>query len=166
MTASVIMRRQPVAVSMALEFRKVLLGLVVGLLMISSGCATKDLVKPPSDEDVVRERVAAYWDQRIKGNLDKTYEFEDPFYRKKVGLVSYIRSFGGAVTWKAVTIRNIEMSDTSAVVDLQITTDVRLPDIKARDVESVATEKWVKVDGVWYHVPGRYKKGDHSKTQE
>jgi hypothetical protein len=159
------MMRRLRTVNGVLVSRKGLLSLVAGSLIILSGCATKDAVRSASDEDVLRERIAAYWDHRIKGELDKTYEFEDPFYRKKVGLVSYIKSFGGMVKWKAVAVKDIEVSDNAAVVDLKITTDVRLPETKATDVTSAVKEKWVKVDGVWYHVPGRYKKADQSKGQ-
>lgn len=123
-------------------------------LIISQGCGTKEAVKSQTDEDFLRQRVTAYWDYKIKQEFDKTYDFEVPVYRKKVNLVNYIRSFRtNIVKWIQVRIEHIKIEDSAAMLDLTLRVRVKLPEVKAHESDSLIKEKWVKVEGIWYHVP-------------
>lgn len=124
-------------------------------LIIFSGCSIKDAVKSGSDEEILRDRVMAFWDHKIKEEFDKSYEYEHPLYRKKTGMVQYIGSFNTyVVKWYSAKVDGIHMEGTTALVDLTVRTKVTLPQIKTSEVDSLLSEKWVKVDDVWYHVPG------------
>ena len=132
-------------------------------LIIFSGCYTKETVKNISDEETLRESGSRYWGHVCRQEFDKAYEFEYPVYRKAVSAVNYIRRFRPNVTWIKATIEKIEVEseNETAMMTVIVETDInmRVPKI-AKKVEispKVAlNEKWVKVDGVWYHVPPQF----------
>ncbi len=126
-------------------------------LIIFCGCVTKEAVKS-NTEDVLRERITDYWNYKMKEEFDKSYAYEDPFFRKQVNLVNYIRRFRtDIVKWKSAAVKEIKLAGDSAEVDMILRTKVRLPQIKTVEHDSLTKEKWVKVDGVWYHVPEGFK---------
>jgi hypothetical protein len=124
-------------------------------LIIFSGCSIKDGVKSgSSDEEILRDRVVTFWDHKIKGEFDKSYGYELPLFRKKTQMVEYIGSFNPyVVQWHSAKVDKIKVEGTSASVEMTIRTEVRLPKIRTSERDSLLTEKWVKVDDVWYHVP-------------
>jgi len=129
---------------------------MIFLLTIFSGCVTKEAVKNVSDEEVLRERVIAYWNHKIREEFDKSYEYEYPLYRKQVSLVKYIKGFKtDVIRWKAVNVKDININDDEAVVGMYINMDVKVPGIRRIERDSLVKEKWVRVEGIWYHVPER-----------
>src|ERR1700690_3299340 len=73
-------------------------------LIIFSGCSIKEAVKNVPDEDILRERVMAYWGYKINEEFDKAYEFEYPLYRKTENAVNYIRHFNPNFHWRKCEI--------------------------------------------------------------
>ena len=61
-------------------------------LIILWGCAKKETVRNIPDEDVLQERVTEYWAHVIKEDFIKSYEYEDPLFRKAVSMNQYIKS--------------------------------------------------------------------------
>jgi hypothetical protein len=126
-------------------------------LIILAGCSITETVKKESDEDVLRGRVMAYCNNKIKGEVEKNYDYEDPLYRKTASLSTYIRNFsGGGVKWLAADIKNIEMQNDRATVDLKVRLKTVLagqapvaPTVIERDSE--VRELWIKIDGEWFH---------------
>ncbi len=129
--------------------------LAIFFLIIFPGCSIKDGVKSgSSDEEILRERVVAFWDHKIKGEFDKSYEYELPLFRKKTNMVQYIGSFDTyTVRWRSAKVDKIKVDGTSASVEITIRVEVKLPKIRTSERDSLLTEKWVKADDVWYHVP-------------
>lgn len=127
-------------------------------LIIISGCAKKNAIKQVSEEETLRTRVEAFWNYRKKLELDKCYYYEYPLLRKKISLVQYIKSFNTElIQWKDFDIINITFFDSNtAEVKLNVIVQVKMPMVKKFDDETEITEKWVKVDGTWYHVSKRY----------
>lgn len=133
----------------------VLAAITCCLVVLSlAGCAPKETLKNRSDEDVLRERVMAYWNFRIKGEYDKSYYYEDPFFRKKVGLVDYIQHTGKAIKTKSVKIENVKIVGDNAEVELMTTIRVNVPDkeLSRALLPRTLTDRWVSADGIWYHV--------------
>jgi hypothetical protein len=123
-------------------------------LIIFQGCGTKETVKSLSDKEILLNRVDVYWGHKIKQEFDKNYEFEEPLYRKKISLVNYIKGFNTyIVKWNRATAENIKMEDGTAMVGLKVRVQIKLPGIKMQEHDSLIEEKWVKVEGMWYHVP-------------
>ena len=131
---------------------------VIFFLIIFSGCAIKSATKNLSDEEVLRERVTAYWNYRVNLELEKSYEYEYPLTRKMQNLVSYIQSFNvGAVQWKSFDIKKISMEEDTAHVDLALKARLRLPGIRVSEPETVVTDQWARYEGQWYHVLNRFR---------
>lgn len=129
--------------------------LIIFFLIIFSGCATKEGVRK-AEEDTLKERVMEYWRHKINGEFDKCYEYEEPFYRKTVNLVKYIKGFRtDVIKWKTADVREMEIRGDEAVVKLNVDMNVKVPGIRRIDRTSLVTEKWVRVEGIWYHVPER-----------
>ena len=127
-------------------------------LIISLGCATKDTLKGTADEELLRERVAAYWNYRIASELDKCYEYEYPLTRKMQNLVNYIQSFDtGAFQWQRFDIKKISIEEDIARVDLSLKVRVKLPRITVSEPDANVTDLWVRHEGQWYHVLNRFR---------
>jgi hypothetical protein len=132
--------------------------LIIFFLIIFSGCAIKSATKNLSDEEVLRERVTAYWSYRIGAELDKCYEYEYPLIRKMQNLVSYIQSFDTAtLKWKSFAIKKISMEEDTARVDLALKVRVKLPGITVSEPDAAVTDLWVRHEGQWYHVLNRFR---------
>lgn len=139
-------------------------------MIIFTGCSIKETAKSKSDEEILRDRVMEYWAYKIGGRLDRAYEFEDPSYKKEVGIVSYIKKFNPQMKWLKTEISEISIKDEIASVNLLIWTELKTLDYKAgRKVDIKADrvpvkEQWEKVDGVWYHIQKNFipsgKKGE------
>lgn len=123
-------------------------------LIISSGCAKKEAIKSVSDEEVLRERVMAYWNYRTTQTFDKSYEYEDPIYKKKFSIVYYIKRFGNdPVRLKEVKIKGVRLEDKTAEVDLNRRIEVRAPGAPAPlTLNMDIKDKWGRIEGIWYHV--------------
>ncbi len=128
-------------------------------LIIFSGCATKDAVRNLSDEDALRERVNVYWSYKIKEEYDKTYLLEAPLYKKMISPVAYIRRMNPAVAYKAFDILDMTINKDmgSAEVKVGLKVQLKVPSVKPFVHDMVLTEKWVRIDGEWYHVFGDKK---------
>jgi hypothetical protein len=123
-------------------------------LIILSGCAKKNAIRQVSEEEALRTRIEEFWNYRKKLELDKCYYYEYPLLRKKISLVQYIKSFNTElIQWKEFDIRDITIFDrNTAEVKLNIIVLVKMPMVKRFEDETEVTEKWIKVDGTWYHV--------------
>ena len=133
---------------------------IIFCLIIFSGCATKEAVKNSGDEEILRERVTAYWNHKINGEFEKSYEYESPLYRKQVSVMRYVSGFDtpSKVKWVGTGIESVAIDGDSANVNLRVRLSINTgnPDRKIGP-ETFESEQWVKVEGVWYHVPQRLK---------
>lgn len=122
-------------------------------LIIFTGCATKEAVKSVSDEEVLRDRVMAYWNHKVKEEYDLSYDYEDPFYRKRFNRTKYVKSINidKRVGWKEVRIGDLKMEGDSATVVIKLRMRIGAPSAGVEQDVAIS-ERWVKVDGLWYHV--------------
>lgn len=134
-------------------------------LIIFAGCAKKVAIGNAADEDILRQRVKAYWDLKIEEDFTRTYEYEDPFYRKTATVVDYVRGFTGSIAkWKEADIKELSMSDDTAKVKMAVNMEIGVPQQLRPGVmapgpakekirtKTVIEDSWIKVDGLWYHV--------------
>jgi hypothetical protein len=122
-------------------------------LTIFWGCSIKETVQKGSGEEALKERVTMYWGLKTKEAFDKSYDYEDPYYRAKINMVNYIKSFNTKmVKWLSASPAEIVIHDDTAMVDVNLRMRVRPPMMKPYEYDSKIREKWVKVDGIWYHV--------------
>ncbi|SPQ00147.1 hypothetical protein NBG4_180023 [Candidatus Sulfobium mesophilum] len=129
------------------------------LLILFSGCSVKETVKSKSDEEILRDRVTEYWGYKIEEKFDKSYEFEYPVYRKNVSMSNYFRGFRPSMKWTKAEVQTIEMKDDAAEVTVKVDIKVdmvvpRIPKPVQHENKGIELrERWVKIDGLWYHVP-------------
>ncbi|MGC2062385.1 MAG: hypothetical protein WA610_05355 [Thermodesulfovibrionales bacterium] len=139
--------------------------LAILCLIILVGCAKKEAIKQMSDEEALRERVQLYWSHVIKEAFDKSYELEHPLYKKNVSMVEYIRGVNNNVKWIRVDIKSVVLENDTADVMLEMDTKLStIPIYKNKTSDALMpnqrkTEKWVRVDGIWYHVPKKLRAG-------
>lgn len=123
-------------------------------LIIFLGCATKDAVRSLSDEDVLRQRVTEYWDHVMKDELESSYTYEDPFYRKTVNTVNYVRSFNPSILkWQHADIQGISIKENVADIDLKVLLHITIQGVPEIKQNVAIKDRWLKVDGIWYHQP-------------
>ncbi len=127
-------------------------------LTIFSGCVTKEARKDLTEEEILRQRIMAYWEFKIRQAFDKSYDFEDPLFRKKMTLVNYIKGFNTArAGWSGASIEGLKIEGDSAIVDMKVKVRIFASPSKPIEQDVALKEKWVKVDGLWYHVPQKFK---------
>jgi hypothetical protein len=132
--------------------------ITIFLLIILSGCATKEALKSTTDEEILRERVMAYWNHKIKQEFEKSYEYEYPLFRKTVNVVNYIKGFNTArAGWTNAGIEGLHIEEDNATVDMKIMIKIAVSSSRNLDHEGFIKEKWVKVDGIWYHIPQKFR---------
>lgn len=103
----------------------------------------------------MRERVASYWQLKVKEDFIKSYEYEVPYYRKNTNMIDYLKGINTyVVKYLSAMPGEIKWDVDVAVVDVKLRVRVKPPQMKSEEYDSIIKEKWIKSDGMWYHVPG------------
>ena len=105
-----------------------------------------------STEEELKARIVTYWDYKVKEEFDKSYAYEEPLYKKNVNPSTYIMELRKKrLKWLGASIEDILIEGELARVKMQL--KVKIPFPPKDFVQEVSLdEKWVKVDGVWYHL--------------
>jgi uncharacterized protein YchJ len=110
-----------------------------------------------------RNRVNEYWQYRIKGDIERAYQCEVPAFREKVSILQYANRFK-LVKYLDAEVWEIEFKGTEASSKSKVTYVIFLRAIKDKQLSKLEEEKWMKVEGTWYHVPEDFRmKKDDSK---
>jgi hypothetical protein len=95
-----------------------------------------------------------YWDHKIKEEFDKSYDYEDPLFRKKTSMIQYIKGINtNFVKWEGADIENLRLENDVADVDMKLKIRVMADPLHYKDVSVPKKEKWIRVDEMWYHIP-------------
>jgi hypothetical protein len=109
------------------------------VLMVASACTEKPAT--------LEERAQAYWQARVKGKVEQAFTFEKP---GSIEQSTYLkRLVTSHVTFTSCVIQSIKEKDDEAEVELQV--QYLLPGL-SRSVSSSMLDKWVKIEGQWYHL--------------
>jgi hypothetical protein len=105
-------------------------------------------------EDIVKleERVKTYWDARMRGDLTKMYELEDPDVKleAKLNLTSYIQNSTTAIIDKSYEVKGLRILNPEKVrVYIILDTFINLPQVM-REENVVIWDIWKKKQGEWY----------------
>lgn len=125
-------------------------GLLLVVVLVA-GCAGTQVVVTRDPALRLRERVAQYWDARVKGDLVATYALHEPAFRRVVTLTAFLQ--GRGVT-KVVEYE---------ILGEQITGDLGIVKVKVKSTVTHSMlvkpvepswfeidEQWMRVDGEWY----------------
>jgi len=129
-----------------------LICLVVPATMVLC-CAPAIKPQKISETEILRRRVTEYWALKVKRDFDKTYEFEVPSFREKVGMVDYITKQGQAIRFTGAEVRDVDMDGDRARVKVFVRFDYHIPQINIKSSGDYVGEKWIKLNGEWYHIP-------------
>ena len=129
--------------------------LLVSLLLLPH-CASMKTAAPKVDErEVLKKRVADYWQLQIDGKIDQAYQYEVPAYREKSSLGGYMRRFN-LVKYISADIHDVEVDNGTAKVKMTVRYKLahgRLASLpKAMEFHNL-DENWVLINGAWYHIP-------------
>ncbi len=127
---------------------------IVALAFLTQ-CATKPEVKKPDEQQVLRERIEGYWQERINGKIELAYQYEYPAYREKTSILQYANPFR-LVRYKEAKISELEVEEGRAKAQVLITFVMNAVKLRQKQLQKVEEETWVKDKGVWYHVPQEF----------
>ena len=109
------------------------------VLMVASACSEKIAT--------LEERAQTYWQAREKGKVEQAFAFEKP---GSIEQSTYLKKLVTShVTFTSCVIQSIKEKDDEAEVELQV--QYLLPGL-SRSVSSSMLDKWVKIEGQWYHL--------------
>lgn len=126
----------------------------VFLALTVSSCALKG--KSLSQEDMLRQRICAFWDLVVEGRYDQAYEYEYPILRKDMDVNIYSANWSNPLArYRGAQIKSIEFKE-DGLASVKMVFDIALkpPGLKGSSCfKFERPEKWVESDGQWYHVP-------------
>lgn len=128
------------------------------LLLFVTGlawAANADIVSAERDH-VLRQRVHERWDALMKKDYATAYQFEMPVFRSAYSLQEYQRGFGDDIVWEKVEVdRLLFQGDDVATIylNMQYHPAKHVMEGVMPKITSMMTEKWILVDGQWWHVP-------------
>jgi hypothetical protein len=120
-------------------------------LAIFAGCAAPQTVATPDPGRRLKERVAQYWDARVRGDTVETYRLHPPAFREAVTLSAFAQG-RGATTIFDYEVKNVKIDGDEGVVAVRYNYTVVHP-MLAKPVEprwGETEEQWVSIDGEWY----------------
>lgn len=125
--------------------------ILLPLLVFFSACSTKNYKYTLIDNNIsnVNEykelvtRSRNYWEAFSKNDFTTTYEYELPYLNFKHDLQWY-KSFhnGSKNKFKIILLKIVKIDDDIVQLSLQY---------KKRDNKYIFTDKWISVNGEWYH---------------
>lgn len=116
--------------------------LVISLL---TGCATLWM----DQEQRLRQRVTGFWEALKAGDLVAMYDYEELSRNPKASLQKYVQSKGG-IHYQGYQIQSVQfLTPNEAEVTLAV--EYIVPPVIQKPVKSQIRDKWVKIDGTWYH---------------
>lgn len=121
------------------------------ILSFLTQCAGLQVVRE-EEKAKLRDRVNEYWQYRIKGDVERAYQCEAPAFREKVSMLQYANRFR-LVKYLDAEVQEIEVKGREASSKLKVTYVIFLLAISDKKLSKLEEEKWVKIEGAWYHVP-------------
>lgn len=94
------------------------------------------------------ERARAYWDARVAGDLVATYELEIDKITGRLTLSQYVRR-KGHIDYISAKVLNTEIIERDQAV-ANVVVEARVPGLPGA-LTSEFKDKWVYVEGAWYH---------------
>jgi len=127
-------------------------------LLLAGACAHQQTGIDP--ESTLKARAAAYWEHRIKGELEEAYAFELPRIREDLTLTRYIKGLSSeGIRLRTATVRGVTVDDDQGTVLMEFNFRVMGMYTPREGIPMKGNDHWEQVQGVWYHAsmppPGR-----------
>jgi hypothetical protein len=116
---------------------------------------TPPVVPPANSEAALRERVAAFWEARLKNDVVRLYDFLEPEAKKRVPLTFFARSHG-TFQFQAYEVTSIKIVGERAWVKVAYTFKLQIPQLAGFGPWTEGGfEVWALRDGVWVRPYGQ-----------
>lgn len=143
------------------------------LIAVLSACATPGTGPRESTASVgpggvpvdasPEERAIAKWILLINKNFAEAWEFQTPGARSAMDKQTYVETMNGRpVNWLGVRlVEKLCETEDSCQVNLEIPFQVGLgKGVGMVNAPSFTSERWLRLDGVWYYAPAEFSQGD------
>lgn len=109
---------------------------------------------PKVDEAALKQRVTDYWQARVKGDWAASYEFMDPYYRRKVNKLGYINTQGRVKYYSHSIKSEPVISGIRAAISVAYESEVPEFMVEGKPLtvprkETTTTQNWIWADGNW-----------------
>lgn len=105
-------------------------------------------------EDRVGKRAVERWHALMAGDFKKAYGYLGPGYRSATPYPVYeARLKSGLVEWKKTELKSVKCEPELCTVELDLAYRPTVKNFDTYQLQNRLTEKWVKVDNQWWHVP-------------
>ena len=131
----------------------------LALVACQAGGGTKSVSTRDAGPEV---RALERWKLLIAGDTAAAYEYLSPGVRSTKPKDAYAAEMGARpVRWESVALHEpkpVCETEDACIVKVLVTysMDVPLPNVGRVTSPSVQEEKWIALDGVWYHVPADF----------
>ena len=139
-------------------FSALLLFLLPVLFLIRAETAPDTSTSDPSSVGL-QTRVEEYWQARIQGDAQRTLEYEHPDQRERLGDNIHRARFSSGVTVRTAALADpdslqlvADAQEARVPVRIEYQYVFPVPGVKPMLVPTTIQDRWVKQDGVWYHV--------------
>jgi hypothetical protein len=136
--------------------------LVAGIILGLAACAASGGGTRPSKATKVEDRAVERWQFLIQKKAENAYDYLTPGVRSTKSRTDYAQMMNNRpISW--VGIRYLEKqceSEDVCTLKLLLTYNAPMPvSTKAGTVQgnSHLEERWLQVDGAWYHLPDAYR---------
>ena len=103
----------------------------------------------------LRERVTAYWEARTAGNLEEAHAYYEPDFREHYDAAEFATTFARlnrfAPRFRGIESVDVDESGERAKVGVRLDASVSAEGLEAYRLDSTVDERWVLVDGAWWH---------------
>lgn len=127
--------------------------------LLLAACATGGGPSKPSAQTAL-ERATERWQAIIEGRPEVSWEMLTPGVRTALERETYVRDWKQKPVLYTTVAPVDEICDEDAcTVTIEVEYDVRIPlaGVGTQHVAAVLEERWVRLDGAWYHLPEEFR---------
>lgn len=142
---------------MTASFRWAGLGLTLILAACASGPGPGAGKVDASPEATIERRAVERWNLLIEDDLHAAYDYLTPGYRATRTADAYAAGAKPAImTWTGIEWRDVECeTGDSCLASLLLQYTVQMQGAGTVPGMTEVKERWVRLDGIWYHLPER-----------
>ena len=130
----------------------IVLALVSGVAVVGCGREAEVENSVANAEGAIAARAQHRWDALVEGDFDEAYAMESPAFREVYSRRAYRGRFGQQLAWTSAAVATVDLLDDSvAEVRVMVSYVTLGPDGRLLEGERPLAERWVYVDGQWWH---------------
>ncbi len=144
---------------MKFQMFKILRVLALAAMVVLAAACSPGNVKKGGGSSKVEDRAVQRWEDLIAKRSADAYEYLTPGYKKTHPKEIYATTMAKRpVEWKTVNYMRQECEDeNTCTVFIYLVYELRISAGIPGPVEgvSIEKEKWLRIKGVWYHLPDK-----------